>query len=292
MKNIFEDRKSKVETYKKDIRGKKEKLFKVDIPEGLFVKCEKCNEHLFREDLCSNNYVCSKCRSHFRISGRERINMTVDFGSFQEMFTTLKTVNPLDFPDYDEKIKQYQEQTKEPGAFIAGTATIGSVNIALGVLDSFFMMGSMGSVVGEKVTRLVEFARQQKLPLIIFAASGGARMQEGIFSLMQMAKTSAAVRRYGDSGLLYISVLTNPTTGGVAASFASLGDIIIAEKGALIGFAGQRVIKQTIGEELPEDFQTAEFQLKKGFVDMVADRRDLREILIKILLIHRKADEE
>lgn len=288
MKNIFEDRKSKVETYKKDIRGKKEKLFKVDIPEGLFVKCEKCNEHLFREDLDTNNYVCPKCRSHFRISARERLKMTIDPGSFQEMFTTLKTMNPLDFPEYEEKIKQYQEQTKELGAFISGIATVGGVRVAIGVLDSFFMMGSMGCVVGEKVTRLVEYAKQERLPLIIFAASGGARMQEGIFSLMQMAKTSAAISQHSSAGLLYISVLTNPTTGGVAASFASLGDIIVAEKGSLIGFAGQRVIKQTIGEELPADFQTAEFQLKKGFVDMVVDRHNLTDVLKNILNIHIK----
>jgi len=291
MNNMFEDRKSKVESYKKDIRGKKEKHFKVDIPEGLFVKCEKCNEHLFREDLHINHYVCLKCRSHFRISARERLNMITDVNSFQEMNTTLRTLNPLDFPDYEEKIKQYQEQTKELSAFIFGTATIGGEKVAIGVLDSFFMMGSMGSVVGEKVTRLIEHSISLQLPLIIFAASGGARMQEGIFSLMQMAKTSATIKKHSDSGLLYISVLTNPTTGGVAASFASLGDIIIAETGALIGFAGQRVIKQTIGQELPEDFQTAEFQLKKGFVDMIVDRQELKDILIAILRLHKKGVE-
>ena len=290
MNNIFEDRKAKVETYKKDIRGKKEKLFKVDIPEGLFVKCEKCNEHIFREDLSTNHYVCLKCRSHFRISARERIKMITDIDSFYELFSNLKTLNPLNFPNYEEKIKQYQVQTNELDAFISGVATLGGEMVAIGVMDSFFMMGSMGSVVGEKVTRLVEYATEKRLPLVIFAASGGARMQEGIFSLMQMAKTSAVCQHHNEAGLLYISVLTNPTTGGVAASFASLGDIIIAEKGALIGFAGQRVIKQTIGEELPEDFQTAEFQFKKGFVDMVVDRKDLKKTLVKLLQLHKKAE--
>jgi len=290
MNNIFEDRKAKVETYKKDIRGKKEKLFKVDIPEGLFVKCEKCNEHLFREDLFSNYYVCHKCHSHFRISARERLVLMTDDDSFQEMFSTLKTVNPLNFPNYDSKIKKYQEQTKELDAFVAGTAVIGGEKVAIGVLDSFFMMGSMGSVVGEKATRLIEHSIKARLPLVIFAASGGARMQEGIFSLMQMAKTSAAIRRHNEAGLLYISILTNPTTGGVAASFASLGDIIIAERGALIGFAGQRVIRQTIGQELPDDFQTAEFQLKKGFVDMVIDRNNLKSIIEKLLILHKRKE--
>ncbi|HHZ18325.1 MAG TPA: acetyl-CoA carboxylase carboxyltransferase subunit beta [Acholeplasmataceae bacterium] len=285
MNDIFEDRKAKVETYKK-YRGKQEKLFKVDIPEGLFVKCDCCNEYLFREDLSGSHYVCHKCRFHFRVSARERLRMTCD--SFTEMFAEMKTLNPLEFPGYENKIRQYQEQTGELDAFVCGEGMIGDVRVAIGVMDSFFMMGSMGCVVGEKVTRLIEHSISERLPLVIFAASGGARMQEGIFSLMQMAKTAAACKRHNEAGLLYIGVLTNPTTGGVAASFASLGDIIIAEKGALIGFAGSRVIKQTIGEELPEDFQTAEFQLKKGFVDMVIDRKDLKKTLERLLKLHTR----
>lgn len=285
MNDIFEERKAKVETYKK-IRGKQEKLFKVDIPEGLFVKCDCCNEYLFREDLSGSHYVCHKCRFHFRVSARERLKMVCD--EFVEMFSDLKTLNPLDFPGYEKKIEQYQEQTGEIDAFVCGTGVICGEPVAIGVMDSFFMMGSMGSVVGEKVTRLIEHATRERLPLVIFSASGGARMQEGIFSLMQMAKTAAACRRHDEAGLLHIGVLTNPTTGGVAASFASLGDIIIAEKGALIGFAGSRVIKQTIGEELPDDFQKAEFQLKKGFVDMVIDRKDLKNMLGKLLKLHKR----
>lgn len=284
--NFFDDRKTQVENFKRDYRGKDKSGTKVDIPGGLFVKCEKCNEFIFAEDLLSNMHVCPKCHYHFRIKGRERLSFIVDEGSFTEMDTNMKTTNPLNFPEYELKIQKYQQDTNELDAFIGGVGSINQVKVAIGVLDSFFMMGSMGSVVGEKITRLVEHATTNKLPLILFAASGGARMQEGIFSLMQMAKTSAAIKYHSKASLLYISVLTNPTTGGVAASFASLGDIIIAEKEALIGFAGQRVIKQTLREELPEGFQTAEFQLKKGFVDMVIERKDLKETLSQLLLLH------
>lgn len=285
MNNFFEDRKAKVETFK-DIRGKTKTVTKVNIPDGLFTKCEKCNEYIFHEDLAINNYTCHICGYHFRIDARCRIDITCDKDTFVEMDSTLHSTNPLDFPEYDEKIAKYQESTNELEAFISGTGKIKGINVAIGVLDSNFMMGSMGCVVGEKVTRLAEFATSHNLPLIIFSASGGARMQEGMFSLMQMAKTSAAIKRHSEKNLLYISVLTDPTTGGVAASFAFQGDIVIAEKGALIGFAGKRVIQQTIKQDLPHGFQTAEFQQEKGFVDIVCNRNELRSLLYKLLILH------
>lgn len=286
-RDFFEDRKAKVEIFKKQYRKKDLIGQKVQIPEGLFIKCDSCGEHIFYDDLEANLHVCPKCNFHFRLNPRQRLSFTVDTDSFNELFENIKSGNPLDFPDYSNKVQSYQEETKENDAFVCGTASIRETPVAIGVLSSFFMMGSMGSAVGEKVTRLIEYAIDAKLPLIIFSASGGARMQEGIFSLMQMAKTSAAVKHYNNAGLLYISVLTNPTTGGVAASFASLGDIIVSESGALIGFAGKRVIEQTIKEELPKDFQTAEFQLEKGFVDIVTNRNELRDLLIKLLDLHK-----
>lgn len=287
MNNFLDDRKAKVETFKKNIRKKNNNSSKVNIPNGLFIKCERCNEPIYQEDLSSNNNVCPKCNYHFRITARKRIELVSDENSFVELFEELSASNPLDFPDYLDKVEKYQNQTNEYDAFVCGKALINNVEIALGVLDSFFMMGSMGSVVGEKVTRLVEYSIEKKLPLVIFSASGGARMQEGIFSLMQMVKTSAAIKQHNKAGLLFISILTNPTTGGVLASFASLGDINIAERGALIGFAGQRVIEQTIRQALPEGFQSADFQLAKGFVDMVVDRKDLKETISKLLILHQ-----
>jgi acetyl-CoA carboxylase carboxyl transferase subunit beta len=291
VENFFEDRKKRLELFHKQVRGKQYSNPKLEIPSGLFIKCDKCNEHLYSEDISVNHFVCPKCRYHFRIPARYRIKITADEGSFEEMFTDLVTVNPLDFPGYPEKIAHYQAETFESEAVVTGTASIKGIKIALGILDSFFMMGSMGSVVGEKITRLIEYATAEKLPLIIFSASGGARMQEGIFSLMQMAKTAAALKRFSEKGLLYISVLTNPTTGGVAASFSSLGDIIIAEKDSLIGFAGQRVIKNTINQALPEGFQTDTFQLRHGMVDLILDRIDLKDKLYQILLLHQGSDE-
>ena len=287
MNDSFEARKAKVEIFKKQYRKKSLTGHKVDIPEGLFVKCDVCTEHIFYDDLEKNLHVCPNCNFHFRLNSRQRIAITVDKDSFQELYANLATKNPLDFPDYEQKISSYQEESGEADAFVCGVGKIDKIDVAIGVLSSFFMMGSMGSVVGEKVTRLIEHAIENKLPLIIFSASGGARMQEGIYSLMQMAKTSAAIKQHDNACLLYISVLTNPTTGGVAASFASLGDIMISESGALIGFAGKRVIEQTIKEELPKDFQTAEFQLEKGFVDIVVNRTKLKSILVKLLKIHK-----
>lgn len=288
MDNFLENRKTRLDRFKKNVRKKKVNASKVDIPDGLFTKCKECNELIFNDDLQKNEYVCPNCDYHMRISARNRIKMICDKNSFIEHFENIETANPLNFPDYKTKVEKYQKSTNEKEAFICGIGKLDHIKVAVGVLDSYFMMGSMGSVVGEKVTRLIELATKEQLPLLIFSASGGARMQEGIFSLMQMAKTSAAIKYHNDQGLLFISILTHPTTGGVAASFASLGDIIIAEKGALIGFAGQRVIQQTIQQDLPIGFQTAEFQLEKGFVDLVATRKDLKPILYKLLSLHKK----
>jgi acetyl-CoA carboxylase carboxyl transferase subunit beta len=284
MNNFFDDRKAKLEIYQKNYRGKKDAVAKVSIPDNIFLKCPHCREFIIKDDYERNLSVCPKCNYHERLNPRERIAITFD--TFEELFSELKSANPLDFPGYPEKLEAYREQTSEDEAVVTGIGIIGCYKVAIAVLNSFFMMGSMGSVVGEKITRLVEKAIAEKLPLIIFSASGGARMQEGIFSLMQMAKTSAAIKNFSDAGLLYISVLTNPTTGGVLASFAFLGDVIIAEPGALIGFAGKRVIQQTIKQDLPPNFQSAEFQLEKGFVDMVVNRDKLQETLIKILRLH------
>ena len=288
MNNFFDKRKVELDVFKQTVRNRKIIATKINIPDGLFMKCEICNEMVLQEDVEKNLEVCPNCNNHFRISARLRLKMMCDGEKFTELFTTIQTVNPLKFPDYLEKIQKYQIETKELDAFVAARGAIDGIEVAIGALDSYFMMGSMGSAVGEKVTRLIEYATKHRLPLIIFSASGGARMQEGIFSLMQMAKTAAALKYHSDARLLYISVLTNPTTGGVAASFASLGDINIAESGALIGFAGQRVIKQTINQELPKDFQTAEFQLAKGFVDLILSRKDLKPTISKLLQFHCK----
>jgi len=287
MDNFFDVRKSKLDVFNKNIRKKVVVKKKIDIAEGLFIKCENCNELIFHEELLANLNVCPHCNYYFRLSARERIQSVVDNGILEEMFLDVKTTNPINFPGYLDKISQYQESSQESDAFVCGKASIKGINVAIGALDSNFMMGSMGCAVGEKVTRLIEFATKEKLPLIIFSASGGARMQ-GIFSLMQMVKTSAALKYHSLAKLLYISVLTNPTTGGVAASFASLGDINIAEAKALIGFAGPRVIKQTINEELPDGFQTAEFQLENGFVDLVVERHKMRDTIALILKLHKK----
>ncbi len=287
MDNFFEEHRLKVENFKETYRKKVDLSVKVNIPDHLFVKCSGCNELIYRTDLESNYYVCPHCGEYLILSARNRLEMIIDDASFQELDAYVMTKNPLSFNGYLEKIKEYQEKSEEIEGFVSGVATIYNHRVAIGSLDSHFMMGSMGSVVGEKVSRLVEFATKNNLPLIIFSASGGARMQEGIFSLMQMAKTSAVLQKHSEKKLLYISVLTHPTTGGVAASFASLGDINIAEEGALIGFAGQRVIKQTIRQDLPEGFQTAEFQLEKGMIDIVVKRKDMKKTLVKLLRMHQ-----
>ena len=255
----------------------------LDVPVGLYEKCNSCGEGVNTKHMAEEMFICKHCGEHFRMRAIDRINLTVDPGTFIEKGLGYITLNPLFQEGYDEKIKSYQEKTSLDEAYMYGFARIKGQPCVIGVMDSYFLMGSMGSVVGEKVTRSFEYAIYKKLPIIIFTASGGARMQEGIFSLMQMAKTSAAVWKHSDHGLLYISVLTHPTTGGVTASFAMLGDITLAEPGALIGFAGPRVIEQTIKETLPEGFQRSEFLQEKGFVDRVVHRKDMRDTLHKLL---------
>lgn len=261
---------------------------KTEVPEGIYVKCPKCKKSIYRSDLKKNLGICPHCQYYYPLSARGRLSLIVDKDSFEEMDASLRSCNPLDFDGYDEKLEKYKEKTQQNEAVLTGKASIMGNDVIIAIMDSGFMMGSMGSVVGEKVTRAIESATAQKLPLIIFTASGGARMQEGIFSLMQMAKTSAALAKHDASGLLFISILTDPTTGGVTASFATLGDIILAEPGALIGFAGPRVIEQTIRQKLPEGFQSAEFLLEKGQIDAIVERADMRETLGKLLKYHRK----
>lgn len=254
---------------------------------GKWVKCSRCKEILYKEDLKSNYSICPNCGQYFRLSARRRIKQIIDEGTFEEINEDMQTNDLLKFEGYKEKLKALQEKTKIKEAIQTGTGNINGIKVAIGVMDSNFMMGSMGSTVGEKIARLVEKALEKKLPVILFCVSGGARMQEGIISLMQMAKTSAAIAKLDEAGVLYISVLTDPTTGGVTASFASLGDIILAEPGAKIGFAGQRVIEQTIGEKLPEEFQTAEFLLEHGFIDKIVKREDMKETIYRLLKYHQ-----
>lgn len=257
-----------------------------DVPTGSWIKCQNCGEVIYKKSLKEADYVCLKCQKHFRMDARTRLNSVIDEGSFEELFTHLKTVNVLEFKGYEKKIEALKDKTGLHEGIVTGTGLMDNQKVAIGVMDSRFLMGSMGSVVGEKVTLLVEKATEEKLPVILFTASGGARMQEGIISLMQMAKTSAALKRHSDAGLLYITVLTDPTTGGVTASFAMLGDIILAEPGSLIGFAGPRVIRDTIKQELPDGFQRAEFLLEKGFVDKIVPRETMKETLSQIVSMH------
>jgi len=259
---------------------------KPNIPSGMWVKCETCGKILYNKDLEQNIMTCDNCRTHFRIGSRERINYTIDKGTFIEYDEFMTSDDPIEFEGYKEKLQNMQDKTLLNEAVITGEGKINGQDTVIAVMDSNFMMGSMGSVVGEKITRAIERATENKKPIIIFTASGGARMQEGIFSLMQMVKTSAAIARHNEKGNLYITVLTDPTTGGVTASFAMLGDIILAEPNALIGFAGKRVIEQTIKQQLPEGFQRAEFLLEKGFIDKVVDRKDMKDTLTQILKVH------
>lgn len=260
----------------------------VDIPVGQWVKCDRCNEIIYKENLHDNLSVCTNCGNHFRLSSRRRIKQIIDedtFKPFEEL--SIQTVNPIEVEGYMSKLESLKEKTGIDEAVVCGTGKINNENVVICIMDGNFLMGSMGSVVGEKITYSIEKAIEFKLPIIIFAVSGGARMQEGIISLMQMAKTSSAIARLNDEGILYISVLTDPTYGGVTASFASLGDIILAEPQAMIGFAGPRVIKQTIGQELPEGFQTAEFLLEHGFIDKIVERKDMKETLYKLIKLNK-----
>ena len=257
-----------------------------EVPEGLLRKCNKCGGAIIAEDVKKDHYICPKCGGYFRVHARRRIEMITDEGSFEEWDSDLQGGNPLEYKGYEEKLKKLQEKTGLSEAVVTGKAKIDGREAAIGVCDGRFLMASMGEVVGEKIARAVERATKERLPVILFACSGGARMQEGIVSLMQMAKTSAALKRHSDAGLLYISVLTDPTTGGVTASFAMLGDVILAEPKALIGFAGPRVIEQTIGQKLPEGFQRAEFLLEHGFLDAIVERPQMKAVLSKILALH------
>lgn len=259
---------------------------KVKIPEGLWVKCESCREIIYKKEIDKNLRICPKCNYHFRISARERLKLLVDEGSFVEMDAGLFSRDPLNFKDkvlYKEKLEENKRKTGLEDAAISGEATVEGHPIVLVIMDFSFIGGSMGSVVGEKIVRAAEVAIETGRPLVTVASSGGARMQEGIFSLMQMARVCAAVGRLKDNGLLYISVLADPTFGGVTASFAMLGDVIFAEPKSLIGFAGRGVIEQTIKQQLPEDFQRAEFLLEHGFIDKIVDRKDIRKTVAKII---------
>ncbi len=267
---------------------------KKSIPDGLWIKCSKCGEIIYRRELVKRMYVCPKCNYHFRISSREFIEYYFEPGSFEEFNQHIEPVDPLKFKDskkYADRLKEAQKRTGLKDAVITGEAKIGNHRIVAAIMDFNFIGGSMGSVVGEKIARAIDRAREKRLPLIIVSASGGARMMEGAISLMQLAKTSAKLAQLSDTGVPYISILTDPTTGGTTASFAMLGDIHIAEPGALIGFAGQRVIKQTIGQDLPEGFQTAEFVMEHGFIDMIVHRHEMKntlERLLNLLSVYQK----
>ena len=254
--------------------------------------CPACSKAVPRRELVANRYVCPLCGHHYPVGAYYRLSLILDKGTFRELDAGLASNDPLDFPGYEAKLDQARRRTGMNEGVVTATGRMGGQRVAVGAIDSRFFMGSMSAALGEKVTRLVEFADKYRLPLILFSASGGARMQEGILSLMQMAKTSAALERFSQRGGLYISVFTHPTTGGVTASFASLGDVILSEPGALIGFAGPRVIEQTIGEKLPEGFQTAEYLLEHGFLDAIVPRPQLRTTLLQILKLHGKGGDE
>jgi acetyl-CoA carboxylase carboxyl transferase subunit beta len=263
--------------------GKKQ----VRVPEGLYAKCKGCSAILYNKELDKNFKVCPKCGYHYQISSLERLYLTVDSGTFEEFDDKMSSVNPLNFPEYEEKVRKGQEKTKMSDAIVTGMGKISGQPASVAIMEFQFMGGSMGIVVGEKISRAIERAIEKKVGMVIVSASGGARMQEGIFSLMQMAKVSAALSRLGEAGLPYLSVLTDATTGGVAASFAMLGDINIAEPGAMIGFAGPRVIEQTIRQKLPKGFQRSEFLVDHGFVDVIVPRGEMKETLGKYLKFFR-----
>ena len=279
------DKVKKVNKEEKDIK-RNEKA--ADMMIGKWVKCDSCKEIIYKEELHQNLSVCPNCGKHFRLSARRRIKQIADEGTFKEIGKDILTKDPLNFKGYMKKVEGLKEKTKIDEAVKCGICEIERQKVVLGVMDGNFLMGSMGSAVGERITLAIETAIKKKLPLIMFCVSGGARMQEGIISLMQMAKTSSAIARLNDAGLLYISVLTDPTTGGVTASFASLGDIILAEPNALIGFAGPRVIEQTIKQKLPEGFQRSEFLLEHGFIDKIVERKDMKHTLGELIRLHTK----
>jgi len=275
-------------------RTKKKKYLTVqdskqnDVPAGIMTKCPKCKKIMYTKELDENLNVCFNCDHHISLSAYKRIEAISDEGTFNEFDKGTTSANPLDFPGYIEKIEKDQKKTDLNEAVVTGTAKLEGIEYGVAVMDARFRMGSMGSVVGEKICRIIDYCTEHRLPFILFSASGGARMQEGIISLMQMGKTSVSLKKHSDAGLLYISYITNPTTGGVSASFASVGDINLSEPKALIGFAGRRVIEQTINEKLPEDFQTSEFLLEHGQLDKVIHRKDMRTTLANILNLHQE----
>ena len=269
----------------------KRKKAEPSIPDGMWIKCNTCKAIIYKKEVTEYK-LCPNCDAHFRMNPAERIAITCDEGSFEEFDQNMHPKNPMNYPEYDQVIKKAQDKSGIKEAVVTGRCTIHGQKTVLAIMDSHFMMGSMGSVVGEKITRAVEYATKHRLPIIIFTTSGGARMQEGIISLMQMAKVSEALGRHDAAGLLYVTVVTEPMTGGLTASFAMLGDIILSEPKALIGFAGQRVIKGTIHQDLPEGFQRAEFQLEHGFVDRIVHREKLRNELGKILRLHSQTGRE
>lgn len=270
------------------VAGTGDQETKSEVPEGLLRKCNLCKKVILTEDVENGYYICPKCGGYYHLPAMKRIQMIADEDSFEEWDTEMRPVNPMRYKGYLDKLKLQQEKTGLREAVVTGKAKIDGSDVVIGVCDSRFLMASMGQNVGEKIARAVERATKEKLPVVMFACSGGARMQEGIVSLMQMAKTSAALKRHSEAGLLYISVLTDPTTGGVTASFATLGDVILAEPDALIGFAGPRVIEQTIGQKLPKGFQRSEFLLEHGFLDAIVERKQLRETLSRILKLHER----
>ena len=273
---------------KNELEGqqKVKKVPRPTIPDDMCVRCSACGKTLFNGDLIENLYVCTSCGHHFRMGARARVGIISDPGSFTETDASLSSKNIISFPGYNQKLAKAAADSGEKEGVVTGFCTVGGFECGIFAMEPHFMMGSMGSVIGEKLTSLFEKAAERSLPVVGFTVSGGARVQEGIISLMQMAKVSAAVKKHSDAGNLYLAVLTDPTMGGVSASFAFLGDIIIAEPKALIGFAGPRVIEQTIHQKLPENFQRAEFLLEKGFIDSIVERRKQREYITKILRLH------
>lgn len=259
-----------------------------EFPVGMMTKCPECRKIYVTKEIAQNLKVCPNCQHHFKMTAVERVDIFLDKGTFESFDDHLQTINPLGFPAYVEKVEADQQKTGLNEAVLTGRGQLKGMPVIVAIMDAHFRMGSMGSVVGEKITRAIERATADGLPFIIFTASGGARMQEGVLSLMQMAKTSVALKRHSEAGLLYISILTHPTTGGVSASFASIGDINIAEPQALIGFAGRRVIEQTVREKLPDDFQTAEFLLAHGQLDAIFQRRDMRDKVAILVQLHTK----
>ncbi len=282
-KNLFRQPKNSLESYDRYVKKPSP-----DAPDQMCIACPECKSILLTEDLNDHSHVCPKCGYHFRVNARQRIDMVADTGSFEEMDTQLRSTNVLEFPNYEKKLWHAHLDSAENEAVVCGKAEIEGIPCCLFVMEPYFMMGSMGAVVGEKITRLFEYATEHGLPVVGYTVSGGARMQEGIVSLMQMAKTSGAVKRHSDSGNLYVAVLTDPTTGGVTASFAMEADVILSEPKALIGFAGPRVIEQTIRQKLPVGFQRAEFLYEKGFLDDIVERPKQKAYLAQLLSLHGK----